>query len=146
MDKKLVVLIFLILASTVVIYSYFTNGITIVRKDVITDFSGTSVVNKPESEEDYLIKYKNENFSISKFIFLNSNVASSFYDEFLSAANESYTNEESINIKEYFGLIVKSLEIERAGIIIKKNNIVIIATGKEKESLIKVVEWFIENY
>lgn len=115
--------------------------ITIVRKDVITNFSESRTINKPEVEEDYLIKYGNREFLISSLKFSNGNIASNFFNEFIL----SYRNisKENVAIKEYSGLALKLNEEE--GILLEKGNNVIIAKGRDKD-LVKVIEWFIKHY
>lgn len=115
----------------------------IVRKEIISNFNNIGIVNKPEAEEDFIIKYRDKEVYLGRFVFSNNEISSNFYKEFLSSIG-NYSAED-IEIEGYPGLILKEKQ-EKNAIILKKNNIVIIASCEEKNCLIKVVEWFIEKY
>lgn len=145
MKVKIVFVITAIISALIfLVYFQYTTP-KVIRKEVLTNFTGVRIVNTPDREEDYLIKYNNREFYLSRFIFSDEEISSNFYDEFLSSV-KNYTSEDHIQVWDYFGLALKFSGQERNGVILRKDNIVIIASGEEKDGLMKVVEWFVKKY
>lgn len=150
----LVILIFISLSF----YLFLTQK-RIVSKEVITDFTQSPIENKPERMESYIIKYRNnEDYLIHKYIFSDSKKAEGFFEEFLNKLNEqnreqelrgeekSFIDQTQIEFNGYSGFKGKILKPEkRFGIIIRKDNFVIISSSKDEKNLNKVIKWFIKR-
>ncbi|MFH7880814.1 MAG: hypothetical protein QXI09_02280 [Candidatus Aenigmatarchaeota archaeon] len=65
---------------------------------------------------------------------------------FLEKVSDSISNKEPIKIFDFEGIIASLTYRPGYGLIVRKNNYVIVASGPNKSNLIKVVEWIIEKY
>jgi hypothetical protein len=140
-----VVIISLFFFLTFLFY-FFSEKKEILRKNVwnVTD---SLLENNPERAEGYLIKYKKDNFDLVKYIFSDPEKASNFLKEFLDKVEgKTFTTQSSIEVDGYSGFRGISLKPEGIfGIIVKKDNFVIVASGKKEENLIKLIKWFIRK-
>jgi preprotein translocase subunit YajC len=140
----LIIFSFLLIFSS--FYFFLSEKKIIVRKDVSTDFTHSSIINKPEKLEEYLISYRKKDFILAKYTFLDSSLSNKFFDEFLVNVDKIFVERSPININNYTGLKGKVVKPEeRFGIIIKGENFVIISSGDNEKNLMRIIQWFIKR-
>jgi len=150
MRRFLIVLLFFAILAIFLLYYVFASRekIKIEREGEIN--STIEEINVSYYSKKLVLRYIsrgfNETYFVETFLFQNEDEGKKFMEYFLEKVSNSISNKEPIKISDFEG-IVASLNYQPGyGLIIRKNNYVIIASGPNKSNLIKVVEWIIKRY
>ncbi|MEM4461189.1 MAG: hypothetical protein QXY70_03585 [Nanopusillaceae archaeon] len=150
MRKLLLLLMFLVVLVIFLLYYFFglRERIEIVREEEVNstiDEIGLNYYSK-KLVVRYISRGYNETYLVETFLFQNENEGKKFMDYFLEKVNSTISNKEFIKISEFEGNIATLNYRPGYGLIIRKNNYIIVASGSNKINLIKVVEWVTKRY
>lgn len=147
-----IALIVLVLFSFIFYWRYSQEKIIIEKEETFTSFEGEI---KPNFGKSYTIRYQskdfNESYFVQKAVFQDSITADDFLKTFLAKVSDFISNCTPIEIDGFEGKMCIMLSVDSKsplgyGVIIKKDNILIMASGPNKDNLLKVVTWFTKKY
>ncbi|MEM5875632.1 MAG: hypothetical protein QXW01_03695 [Candidatus Aenigmatarchaeota archaeon] len=149
--RRLLVLLILFLVLTIFLLYYvfgLREKIEIIREEEVNSTIEEIGLNYYSKKlvVRYISRGYNETYLVETFLFQNENEGKKFMDYFLEKVNSTISNKEFIKISEFEGNIATLNYIPGYGLIIRKNNYVIIASGSNKINLIRVVEWITKRY
>ena len=142
-------IIIVILALSIILLSYFTESISVVRENNWSaDYYNIS------SGIDYVIKYSygefSENYIVQKVVFQDAASLDDALARWIDRLSNLTQSRADIEIGgltgELLGIINADTGKLEYHIEIKNGNILINGDGDDKEILVKVFEWFIERY
>ena len=151
----LLAIILVILIITISYLSIPKENITLDKEDDIT-LNLTNPVN-PDfvSVKNYIINYKiGENdwkYNIQKVVFKDAASARNYSDFYMYSSRSIISNTDSLKIGNFEGYLfnthnIESGRIDGYGLVLVEGENNLYGFGTEKEPLIKVTEWFIEEY
>jgi len=159
--------VFILALITGVVFGYFrlfskeniiiqtftpSKKIVVEKEETLTSFIGEI---KPNSAKSYTVRYQfkdfNETYLIQKLIFQDSVAVDDFAKIFLTKMSDFTSTSTSIEIdsfegEEFITLSVDSKSPLGYGMVIKKDNILITASGRNRDNLLNVVTWFTKTY
>jgi hypothetical protein len=156
MRKAVLLALILIIIIIALLYFLMPRGpITLDRENDIT----LSLTNPASSDflsaKNYIINYRSEDtnwkYNIQKVVFEDAASARNYSDFYMIANRKIISNKESLKIGDFEGYLfnthnIESGRIDGYGLVLVEGENNLYGFGAEKETLIEVTEWFIEEY
>jgi len=146
------ILLIIVLLIVFVYFLFSKEKINIVEERELTAPEGSGIT----SSKVYLLEYTHgsakEYFQLTKNVFLNQSEAENYLNTILLATEDSIYNKTMVQVGSATGYVVNRIlagttpRVEGLTLIVNYRNVLISCDGYDINDLIKVVEWFIENY